>query len=187
MVYSGHLTHFGHKNILKHSNRPFKTIEEHDIVLIERWNSKVSRRDTIFHLGDFCWRNFDYYFNKLNGSIRFVEGNHDELAKKNKKRFASYDKLLEIKIKNQSIVLCHYALVTWRKKHYGSIMLAGHSHHNLPAIRRDGTALGKILDVGVDGNNYYPYSLDEVLNIMSEKPLFSDKLFRDHHGFNKAF
>ena len=58
----------------------------------------------------------------------------------------------------------------------GVIHIHGHTH--LPEhLRLSG---GKIIDVGVDGNNLYPISLDEIINIMSERPIKSGFIF-DHH------
>ncbi len=37
-------------------NRPFANIEEHDEALIARWNAAVGPDDTVWHLGDFCYR-----------------------------------------------------------------------------------------------------------------------------------
>ena len=45
-------THFGHKNALAFDNIKFKTIEEHDNVLNEKWNNAVSIVDEVFILGD---------------------------------------------------------------------------------------------------------------------------------------
>ena len=70
-----------------------------------------------------------------------------------------YGSLLEIKLDGQLIVLCHYSMRKWNKSHYGSWHLYGHSHGNLPP-------LGLSFDVGVDTNDYYPYSLDDVSNKM---------------------
>ena len=50
-------THFGHENILKFCNRPFSSIEDHDLALINNWNSVIGNDDTVFHLGDFCFGN----------------------------------------------------------------------------------------------------------------------------------
>jgi calcineurin-like phosphoesterase family protein len=50
--------------------------------IVERWNSVVGFRDTVFHLGDFCKRGNPLEFIKqMNGKIIFVEGNHDESLK----------------------------------------------------------------------------------------------------------
>jgi calcineurin-like phosphoesterase family protein len=40
---------------------------------------------------------------------------------------------------------------------------------------------GKSLDVGVDGNNLHPISLDEVLSIVKNQPIRKLSLPKDHH------
>jgi len=80
-------THFGHQNIIKYANRPFSSVKEMDEVLIAKWNNKVKSTDTVYFLGDFCFKRcaeapdgfpFEYYRTKLNGSIVFIQGNHDK-------------------------------------------------------------------------------------------------------------
>lgn len=44
--------HFGHKNVIKYCNRPFKNTDEMREGLISRWNSKVKPSDTVYILGD---------------------------------------------------------------------------------------------------------------------------------------
>lgn len=74
-------THFGHRRILEFEAkaRPFATIEEHNEALVERWNSVVRPRDTVWHLGDvlFGKRTF-WYLSRLNGTKKLVAGNHDQ-------------------------------------------------------------------------------------------------------------
>ncbi len=78
-------THFGHRGILEFSEtkpfRPFTTIEEHDAELVRRWNSVVGQKDTVWHLGDFCFgkRNLEIAA-QLNGNKKLVMGNHDMYA-----------------------------------------------------------------------------------------------------------
>jgi calcineurin-like phosphoesterase family protein len=52
---------------------------------------------------------------------------------------------------------------TWEKSHYNSWHLFGHSHGKLPSF-------GKSFDIGVDTNDFYPYSFDEVKKIMDKLP-----------------
>jgi calcineurin-like phosphoesterase family protein len=73
-------THFGHKRIIEFekSARPFATIEEHDRELVARWNSVVSKRDTVWHLGDvFFGKDGHLVLAELNGHKKLVLGNHD--------------------------------------------------------------------------------------------------------------
>lgn len=76
-------THFGHENILKfkvdgHPLRPFKSLTEMHVVMIDNWNRVVSPRDKVYHLGDvaFTREGLDL-LGLLNGKKRLVRGNHD--------------------------------------------------------------------------------------------------------------
>lgn len=181
-------THFSHANIIKYSNRPFKDVVEMNNTIIQNWNSVVKPDDLVYHLGDFTFGReqymFDMMFNQLNGYIVFIEGNHDKLARQNKHRFYNYHYgYHEAYVNNQFVVMSHYPMMTWNKKHRGAIMIHGHCHYNLAATRKENKEFGKILDVGVDGNKYKPYSFKELMQVMNSKPdVNSNPLMRDHHG-----
>jgi calcineurin-like phosphoesterase family protein len=70
----------------------------------------------------------------------------------------------------------HYPIASWNNMARGAIHLHGHVHFE-PSMRLQ---QGKMMDVGVDGNNLYPISINEVLSVMSKQPIKS--LFtNDHH------
>ena len=168
-------THFGHKNIIKYSNRPFETKEEMDFKMIENWNKRVGRADTVYHLGDFCFmdeQSGQSILNRLNGKKHLIIGNHDKAGTR-LQGWESISHYKEVSIDGQFIILCHYAMRVWNKSHHGSWMLYGHSHGSLPD---DPNALS--FDVGVDCHNYQPINMDEIRRIMKKKtwkPI-------DHHG-----
>ena len=58
----------------------------------------------------------------------------------------------------------------------GVIHLHGHVH--LSAKNKWGN--GKKLDVGMDGNNMYPYSVTEIVHMMDKRGVGSD-ITNDHH------
>lgn len=146
--------------------------------LIEKWNSRIKRGDTVYHLGDFCFgkkpEDFTRHFCRLNGNIHYVQGNHDGLTSQFKNCFESYHEgYLEVKIDGKHVVFSHYPILSWNRKNHGSFMLHGHCHYTLVPSRKDNAILGKILDVGVDGNDLYPYNWDEIIEIMKNKPVES--------------
>lgn len=175
--------HFCHENVISYSNRPFTTVDEMNETLISRWNGKISKQDTVYILGDVAFANAAKtaeILDRLQGQKILVYGNHDRNIRKNKTlrdKFVKCEDYLEVKIRideneKQNIVLCHYAMITWNRRHRGAWMLHGHSHGTL-----DYPFQGKILDVGVDCHNYVPISFDEVARIMADKPIGSN----DHH------
>ena len=70
--------HFSHKNMAL--KRGFNSIEEHDNYIIERWNSVVNKKDTVWILGDITMEKSGPYhlLDKLKGFKKVVLGNHDE-------------------------------------------------------------------------------------------------------------
>ena len=159
--------HFGHKNIIEYCSRPFDSIEEMDETLINNHNEVVNMDDVIIFAGDFTLiKNksvvYKKYINRLNGIHIFLSGSHDYWLKgSNNKQI--WEKNLFHNDKKYYIVACHYAMRTWSRSHYNSYQLFGHSHGKLEVI-------GKQYDVGVDNNNFFPVSLEQIVEIMKTKP-----------------
>jgi len=100
-------THFNHKNIINYSNRPFKTVEKMNEILIKNWNAKVRKEDIVIHLGDFALGNEEEIRNiknELNGTIILLKGNHDNTITK-KVGFLITD-ILEV----ENLIFTHFPL-----------------------------------------------------------------------------
>ena len=52
MIFFTSDLHLGHKNIIRLCGRPFESVEEMDEILIDNWNKKIHRCDTVYILGD---------------------------------------------------------------------------------------------------------------------------------------
>jgi len=77
-------THFGHANICKFTDefgvkqRDWDNVSEMDEYIIARWNSIVSKKDKIYHLGDVAIDKKQLKtLDRLNGQKVLVLGNHD--------------------------------------------------------------------------------------------------------------
>lgn len=174
-------THFGHKNILTFCERPFNSVEEMDNAIIERWNSKVEKDDIVFHLGDFAfasnkrWQELIY---KLNGKIYLILGNHDITRWPGTYTMQLFDRVenqMMLKIDNKyKVYLNHFPFLcydgTYRNPEDCTIQLHGHVHQRIGDIGKDAQRLQYRFpyqyDVGVDNNNFYPVSWEEVLKII---------------------
>jgi len=166
-------THFSHTKILQYCNRPFKTIEEHDETLIRNWNQRVQKDDTVFFLGDFCFSHssqapdapkassaFEYYKNRLNGNIIFIEGNHDVHNK--------------IKSKIQSIVIKiggKFIKLTHRPEHAEGkydLNFVGHVHQNWKIQPKTiDCHLTVLVNLSVDVWNFRPVNYGEIVSAIS--------------------
>lgn len=167
-------THFGHANVIKYTNRPFASAHDMNVELVRRWNEVVRPEDTVYHLGDvgLCPpRSLRQILERLHGTIHLVQGNHDKGIDKVRDRFASISPLTEIHVPDpdavrgvRHIVLCHYKMATWNKKHCGSWHLFGHSHGKIPDDPREFS-----LDVGVDCWDFTPVSYGRIVERMAGK------------------
>lgn len=175
MIFFTSDTHFSHKNIIRHNNRPFENIEEMNAALIDNWNSKVTDNDEIYFLGDFCFGNKKQHneiFHQLRGVKHLIKGNHDKDDIVDHMPWQSISYYKEVKFQRHLIILCHYPMRSWNSIHRGSWMLYGHCHANLPEFD-----YMKSTDIGVDNQNYKPVSFADL------KPVMDKRVFKpnDHH------
>lgn len=167
-------THFGHENIIKHCNRPFKSLEHMNETLIRNWNQRVKPEDTVIFLGDFCFRNTiggkagegtphraKYYQEQLNGDIVFVKGNHDHNNSLNTKIKSLTMNFGGLNIhcthdprdidKNYLLNLVGHVHEAWKHRHYGT-----------------GILQTDIINVGVDVWEFRPVHINDILNTLKE-------------------
>jgi calcineurin-like phosphoesterase family protein len=165
-------THFDDTYAIKYFSRPFKSVDEMNDVMVEKWNSVVAENDIVYHLGDFTLddiHHFTKWVNQLNGNIKILPGSHDDLWLKDfvdSQKVEVIPPLVSLEFpeimagKSQVIVLCHYSMQVWDRSNQGSWHLFGHSHGKLKGI-------GLSFDVGMDCTDFRPLSLEEVASKMA--------------------
>lgn len=168
MTYFTSDQHFGHFNIIRLSRRPFKTVEEMDETMVERWNAKVRDGDTVYVLGDLFFRAaiVEPILKRLKGHKHLVLGNHDHSWTDRVNlvdHFESVQTLKEGTVDGQLVTMCHYPMLSYPQARRG-YMVYGHIHNNTgddywPLIMRR----PRMLNAGVDVNNFEPVTFDELL------------------------
>src|SRR3954465_11807042 len=107
-------THFGDHRVLNIRPRPFGSVDEMNQVIIERWNSRVGKRDVVWHLGDFA-SNTEIARSilcRLNGRKHLVTGNIDRQGIR-ALGWSSVQAYMELNVDEVMVVLCHYPFRTW--------------------------------------------------------------------------
>jgi len=173
--------HWGHKNILRFTSRPYKDLEEMREAFVKNWNSVVRKQDRVYVLGDWSFdtvENTKKIMSRLHGDLILVAGNHDRNADVMIKM--GFRNVIEndfIKIGGHKVYLSHFPYYpSWWSKlkaffkrqkldtrflhkrivDDGNFLLHGHVHESYKFS-------GKQFNVGVDRNNYTPVSEEEVL------------------------
>jgi len=67
-----------------------------------------------------------------------------------------------------SMVCTHYPMASWDRLGKGNIHLHGHIHTSKQFII---PKIGKMMDVGMDGNDMKPWSLDDVVKLMGRQKI----------------
>ena len=161
--------HFGHRNIIRHCNRPFYSVEEMDEFLIDKWNRKVGKNDTVYILGDLMFRNEkppEEYLRRLKGKKHLFTGNHDrDWVKKCALSdwFESVNRLDFISDGKRQMALCHFPMMSWPHM-TRCYMVHGHIHNDTtaeywPLIRNNPL----MLNAGVDINGFEPVTFEEMV------------------------
>jgi calcineurin-like phosphoesterase family protein len=113
----------------------------------------------VYYIGDFAYKCSRQYalgiLSRLAGRIHLVRGNHDKTWLDD--HVLSSRDYVELSDHGTRLVLMHYPLESWKGSRRGARMLHGHRH-----TRGVQDHWGR-LDVGVDGHDFYPWHLDEVV------------------------
>jgi calcineurin-like phosphoesterase family protein len=206
VVYLGHLAHYSHSNICSATTkwkdagdtvRDFDSLEMMNRTIVNNINAVVGEDDILFHLGDWSFGGFEqiekFRSQLICKNIHLVLGNHDHHIENDKDgvqslftSVSSFIPLLFLKRESQTGIggierfgfcLFHYPIASWIDMNKGVILLHGHVH--LPKHLRLGQ--GRSLDVGMDGNDMKPLSLDEIMRLMKNQPIRKLELPKDHH------
>jgi len=162
--------HYWHTNVIKNQRRPFTDAETMNEEMIARHNAVVGPKDFVFIVGDFSFGGQNKkleVIKRLNGRKFMCQGSHDANLHKLRGCFEDLRESYLIKIGDQIVFLSHYLHKSWPRSHYGSWHLHGHHHGRMENYA---AGEGKILDVGVDGHGFRPWTWSEVFRVMAERP-----------------
>ncbi len=141
-------THFGHANVINVPGRKgmFKDIVEHDEFIVDNWNSTVTKRDKVFHLGDIGWDRKGYVTQgilpRLPGIIEVVAGNHDSSTlSAAMARGPGTNKVHGVKVYREA-VLTHIPIHP--QEMYWDINVHGHLHDNVVRKYATNPFMGKM-------------------------------------------
>jgi calcineurin-like phosphoesterase family protein len=172
--------HLGHRNIIRHCDRPFASVEDMDTALIERWNMCVAPDDLVYVLGDFSFHNRTRtaeIARLLHGEKTLVLGNHDGFKPNwyiDKAGFARTSMAMELILDNvfpeaTTLRLCHYPYHDERFDRNpfpddgAAWLLHGHVHTRW-------TINGKQFNVGVDRWGFAPVHIGAIQTAIAEGP-----------------
>ena len=91
-------THFGHKNIIKYCERPFKDVDHMNAEIVKRFKEVLTDDDVLLHLGDVVMGDRAVnlaLLKQVPGKKILFPGNHDEcwIGTENESRRAKYTPL----------------------------------------------------------------------------------------------
>ena len=126
--------HLGHGNVIRFDGRPFSDIKEMEETIIKNWNDTVTRDDTVYILGDFCWDKENEWIRllkSLNGNKVLIRGNHDlkQMSTGLRNCFQDVKDYKEIVDNGRRVIMCHYPIPFYKCDYSDSTyMLYGHLH-----------------------------------------------------------
>ncbi len=175
MIFYTSDLHLGHANIIKLCNRPFADVNEMDHVLIANWNSRITNNDTVYIVGDLCFRAAEpeNLIAQLKGKKHLILGNHDSTWLKNvdaTKYFKSVERMIVFGNGKCKVTLCHYPMMSFE----GDYLIYGHIHNNKNANYWSLLSeMDNALNAGVEVNSYFPVTFEELIaNNLAFKSIF---------------
>lgn len=182
--------HFGHSNIIKYCNRPFKDIEHMNERIINECNNRIKPEDTCICVGDFSNRGrekgveglrhgYKHYLDQLQGKWILLEGNHD-----NQNRTKTIGKHLFCSVGKYNVLATHYPVgysvhnkaFTQYVQSTCDFVICGHVHtkwlYNFFYLKGKESPIVNI-NIGFDMHKYRPISDEEIIHFY-EKTILTE-------------
>jgi calcineurin-like phosphoesterase family protein len=176
MIYFTSDLHLGHDQEFIWGARGFNSVAEMNEKIITRWNSRITKDDDVYVLGDLVMGGVENVelLKQLNGKIHIIYGNHD--GPKKREAYAELENVVEcgwanmIKYKKYNFYLSHYPTIT-DNEDIGEIVspkecvinLFGHTHQFSDFYDTNDGYNFRMYHVGVDSHDCFPVPIDEVI------------------------
>ena len=155
--------HFGHKNIIKFSERPFADLTE----MIRRHNSVVNIDDVCIFVGDFAFlpdKEANKVLWRMNGHKVQIIGNHD-IHKNRKLKELIFDEIYlcaHMVVDGGDLLFTHYPVhnetIDW------VVNVHGHEH-----VAHQATNTPRHINVNCELHDYYPIPIEQIVNAAKER------------------
>lgn len=165
--------HLHHKNILSFTDsegnlirgKDFKTIEEHDDLIIENINKKVRIQDKLYILGDVAMHKKALpIIDRINTKKRILLlGNHDQDRTKEYLKYFKAVRAYKI-MPGEGIIFSHIPIHENGLQGRWRANVHGHLHQNELEDKR-------YINICCEQTNYQPLELEEIKEIMNERVL----------------
>ena len=166
-------THFGHANIIRHAERPFRAVGEMDDTLVANWNETVRQGDTVYHLGDFSGppmnRRIERIAERLHGRIVLITGNHDRVTPRMAAALTRVTGPQRLPAPGRGIpgvVLSHVPLHAAGTDEPGRMKVIGNLHGH---IHQRTSPTPRHCNICVEHTGYRPIRLEEAIEHLAER------------------
>tara|TARA_Y100000361_G_scaffold151270_2_gene168372 strand:+ start:702 stop:1223 length:522 start_codon:yes stop_codon:yes gene_type:complete len=150
--------------------RPFSTLEEMDKTIINNWNSVVTNKDVVYHLGNFAWDPKTAYDSilALKGKTKFfLLGENDQplLDLQKKGTLPPNCKLIgDIHHqKNIDGILSYWPMKEWMNRSKGFWNVIGYPNKKYKTRPKD-----RIINCSTDQCNFKPQDINSMIGLLNE-------------------
>lgn len=156
--------HFGHKNIIKYSNRPFQSTDEMTSAMIKNYMTTVSENDIVVFGGDLAFMPntiTNPIIDKLPGYKILIVGNHD---------LRKDGSIVEYNFDEIHPCVSFYVAGQWPAKllltHYPLINLPEHCYNIHGHIHTQDSPTERHFNISVEKTNYGLVSFEHILTAL---------------------
>ncbi len=165
-------THLNHAKPFIYEARGFRSVEEMNEAIVERWNKVVGPDDIVYHLGDVMLGDNEAglkLLKSLNGHIYIILGNHDsttrEFLYKDCYNVYGISFGYRMKVGKISLMLSHYPqLVANGDDPKPVYSIHGHTHS-----KDRWSEVPHTYNVNMDAHNCTPVNLEDMIKDIKER------------------